>query len=117
MIDCITAPTKVGNTGYPSGRAEGKQTTAHRAAWIKAFGPLPTEVFVLHRCDNPVCINLDHLFLGDHADNMADKASKGRCVNQHTGKTHCHRGHEFNDENTYVDPRGWRTCRACRRMR
>ena len=116
-MHCITATTAVGSTGYPSGYAEGKQTTAHRAAWINTYGPIPDGLFVLHMCDNPVCINLDHLFLGTHADNMKDKADKRRCANQHTAKTHCIRGHEFTDENTYVDPRGWRVCRACRRAR
>jgi len=114
-MNCITADTALQSNGYPAGRVEGKQTNAHRAAWINAFGPLPSDVLVLHTCDNKVCVNLDHLFLGSHADNMRDKAEKGRCNNQHKNKTHCHRGHEFNDENTYVNPRGWRECRACRR--
>lgn len=52
---------------------------SHRAAWILAYGNIPDGMHVLHKCDVPACVNLDHLFLGTHSDNMADKASKGRC--------------------------------------
>ena len=117
-MDCITTGRKPSSDGYPRGRVEGRQTTAHRAAWIQAFGPLPSDVFVLHTCDNKECVNLDHLFLGSHADNMADKASKGRCRNQHTDKTHCVNGHEFSPENTSIAPNnGQRVCKACARDR
>lgn len=51
---------------------------AHRFAWIAAHGEIPKGMFVLHRCDNPPCVRLDHLFLGTHADNMADMSNKGR---------------------------------------
>jgi hypothetical protein len=53
---------------------------AHRAAWAAAHGPIPDDLHVLHRCDNPACIKPKHLFLGTHADNMADKVSKGRAT-------------------------------------
>lgn len=52
--------------------------SAHRQAWIFANGPLPAGAHVLHRCDNPTCVNPAHLFLGDNADNVRDKVSKGR---------------------------------------
>lgn len=52
--------------------------SAHRAAWTFLRGPIPDGLFVLHRCDQPGCVNPAHLFLGTQADNMADKIAKGR---------------------------------------
>lgn len=52
--------------------------TAHVAAWCLAFGAPADGQHVLHRCDNRKCINLDHLWLGTNAENVADKMAKGR---------------------------------------
>lgn len=51
---------------------------AHRSTWIAANGPVPSGMLICHRCDNPPCHELAHLFLGTQTDNMRDAADKGR---------------------------------------
>lgn len=51
---------------------------AHRGAWEAVNGQVPDDAHVLHSCDNPQCVNPEHLFLGTNADNVGDKVSKGR---------------------------------------
>jgi hypothetical protein len=76
--------------GYGQFRIAGKQYKAHRAAWLLANGQVPEGLCVLHRCDNPGCVRLDHLFLGTSADNIADRDAKGR---QSQGDAHYARKH------------------------
>lgn len=66
--------------GYGRAWHNGKLHLTHRLAWEQARGPIPDGFQVLHRCDNPACINPDHLFLGTHVDNMRDRELKGRGV-------------------------------------
>jgi hypothetical protein len=63
---------------YGQIRIKGKTVLAHRAAWELHNGTIPRQLHLLHKCDNPYCINIDHLFLGTHQDNMADMVSKKR---------------------------------------
>lgn len=54
---------------------------AHHVAWRFANGPIPQGMVIRHKCDVRDCINPDHLEIGTHADNVADKVARGRATN------------------------------------
>lgn len=68
--------------GYGYMKVDGKVVTAHRIAWLIHKGSIPHNMEVCHSCDNPGCVNVQHLWVGTHADNMKDMAGKGRAKNQ-----------------------------------
>jgi hypothetical protein len=91
---------------------------AHRVAWTMKHGKIPDGAWVLHKCDNPPCINVDHLFLGDALTNQRDRIRKGRGKNMtdiNREKTHCPSGHEYTLQNTRLGRNGARFCRTCAR--
>ena len=80
-----------GGRGYGGFWLDGKWRKAHRASWILEHGAIPVGLHVLHHCDNPPCVNPDHLWLGTHADNVRDMHAKGRAAsNPQPGESNGH---------------------------
>ena len=71
------------------GRRGAGNIRASHVSWVIHKGAIPTGQWLLHKCDNPACVNPEHLFLGDHTDNMRDCVAKGRARrNPHYGEDH-----------------------------
>jgi hypothetical protein len=64
--------------GYGIASHNRQEFRTHRLSWIMHIGEIPEGMWVLHKCDNPSCINPDHLFLGTSDDNVRDRNEKGR---------------------------------------
>jgi hypothetical protein len=64
--------------GYGELTVDGRTYLAHRLAWELTFGPIPENMCVCHKCDNRICCNPNHLFLGSKNDNIVDMIKKGR---------------------------------------
>jgi hypothetical protein len=71
----------VGLDGYGKTSRAGKTLRAHRVAYADHYGVEPGEHQVLHRCDQPSCVNPEHLYLGTPLQNMQDKMVRGRWRN------------------------------------
>jgi hypothetical protein len=78
MDECWPWMSKHDHDGYGRVYFEGKIRSTHRIAFTLATGNPATGLPVCHRCDNPPCCNPNHLFLGTHQINMADRDAKGR---------------------------------------
>ena len=67
-----------GEIRLKNGKSGGKRAHAHRMAYEVFVGKIPQGMLVCHICDNPKCINPEHLFLGAYKDNYRDSKEKGR---------------------------------------
>ena len=106
------------NGGYGRFRRSGpdfQNVGAHRYAFELANGPIPEGLHIDHRCSNPTCVNPDHLDAVTPGENLRRTDERGRCPGHHKYKTHCQKGHPYSGGNLYIDSRGIRHCRTCKR--
>lgn len=76
--DCLVWTGGTHRSGHGKMQVAGKSIGAHRVAFEVAYGPIPEDLVVRHKCDNPPCVNPSHLELGTHADNAQDRMLRGR---------------------------------------
>jgi hypothetical protein len=93
--------------GYATAHADGRTVVAHRYVYEQTVGPIPPGLQLDHVCRTRACLNVLHLEPVTPCENTR------RIVR--TPKTHCIHGHPYDEANTYVDTRGHRTCRTCKR--
>jgi hypothetical protein len=114
VTGCMEWQRYKNDKGYGAPIFERRHWQANRLAYVLAIGPIPPDLFVLHRCDNPACCEPTHLFLGDNLTNILDMRAKKRDV--WSTKKECKRGHPHTPETMYVDKFNKRLCRICERI-
>ncbi len=100
-----------GGHGYGRFKIDGRMVQAHRFSYRMWIGLIPKGLEIDHLCRNPPCVNPDHIEAVSHKENVR----RGRAGANWAAKTHCPKGHPLSGDNLYVDPRGKRCCRLCRR--
>lgn len=101
----------VAKTGYARLSVDGNYVYAHRWSYEHHVGPIPAGLVIDHLCSVRHCVNPDHLEPVTDAENVR----RGEGGAHWSAKTHCPRGHAYDEANTYTNPQGRRNCRACAR--
>ena len=100
--------------GYGHFSVGRKKVAAHRWYYEQVRGEVPTGFELDHKCRNLKCVNPDHLEVVTHLENVQRGVSGEVNAQRQRAKTHCPKGHPYDEDNTYINPSGQRSCRACR---
>lgn len=112
--DCWLWDASLNNYGYGQFFFDGKARKAHRLSYEWAYGPIPEGLEIDHLCKVRHCVRPEHLEAVSHQTNLL-RGDTFQASN--AAKTHCLRGHAFDEENTYWLPNGGRQCKPCWRIR
>jgi len=100
------------NRGYGCFEIKQKEYKAYRLTYEYWNGKIPNNKEIDHLCRNTSCVNPSHLEAVTHAENVR-RGLTGKINHHNSMKTHCPKGHEYNQENTYVHENNWRMCKIC----
>lgn len=98
------------DNGYGSFQIGGRSVSSHRWAFQQLIGPFPSGLESDHLCRARACVNPAHIEPVTHSENVL------RCDHHQRRKTHCPKGHPYDERNTHMRPSGGRRCRACSRI-
>lgn len=111
MTPCLEWAGELNPAGYGKvALGDRKRAYAHRRAWSFENGPIPCGMVIMHECDNPACVRLDHLKLGTQKQNLTDASARLRFAKQSAAA--CKQGHAFTC--SYKSKHGIGSRRICR---
>jgi hypothetical protein len=106
---------RVRNHEYGVMRINKRLKKSHRVSFEVFKSKIPDGLLVCHKCDTPLCVNPDHLFLGTNLDNNMDMIRKRR--HHFHDRKECQRGHILSPENLVISKDGLvKRCRLCQRL-
>ena len=116
--DCWEYAHDVAVCGYGRFSFNNIREYAHRFSYMIHNGEIKNNLYVCHTCDNKVCVNPWHLWLGTNSENIRDKIEKNRHLDNRKTRVICRRGHGVYGSNLYVRPNGQRArvCKQCRKI-
>jgi hypothetical protein len=118
--ECWEWTAATSSKGYGQFAIGGVSKSTHRISYIMHKGKIPDGLMICHTCNNPPCVNPNHLYAGSNKENMQQASNEKRLAPQQ--KTHCKAGHEFTPENTALykqKKRGnalTRVCKTCKKI-
>ena len=110
-------PNGYGSINVTTAKGEYSNASVHRVAYEIFRGAIPAGLTIDHLCRTRTCVNVDHMEVVTRAENTKRGGGSQASGAINLAKTHCPAGHAYSGDNLYVNPKGRRECRICRKAR